>query len=119
MDDDEEILKATGNLLNSFGFDVSLVKDGEEAIEFFRKERNSGNKFDVVIMDLTIPGGLGGKDTIKVLKEIDPDVKAIVSSGYSNDPIMSNFCAYGFNGVVAKPYNLEQLIQTINKVIDE
>ena len=74
--------------------------------------------FDAVIMDLTIPGGMGGKEAIKRLLEIDPEVKAIVSSGYSNDPIMADFKKYGFCGVVAKPYTLEELGEALSVLIN-
>lgn len=117
MDDDKEILKATGNILENFGFQVMMAKNGAEAIDIFRKEFDASGRFDLVIMDLTIPGGLGGRETVKILKEIDPGVKAIVSSGYSNDQIMSNFREHGFDGVAPKPYNLEQLIESISKTL--
>jgi DNA-binding NarL/FixJ family response regulator len=78
---------------------------------------NSGQPFDVVIMDLTIPGGVGGKEAIKELLAMDPEVRAIVSSGYSNDPIMADFKRYGFKGVVAKPYEIRELVEVLNRVI--
>jgi DNA-binding NarL/FixJ family response regulator len=78
-----------------------------------------GQPFDVVIMDLTIPGGMGGKEAIKKLLEIDPKVKAIVSSGYSTDPVMADFRSYGFSGVAVKPYNIEELSEILDKVIKE
>ena len=75
--------------------------------------------FDAVIMDLTVPGGMGGKETMKKLLEIDNEVKGIVSSGYCNDPILSNYREYGFSGVVEKPYNVEEQINTVQKIISQ
>ncbi|MCG2721561.1 MAG: PAS domain-containing protein [Thermodesulfovibrionales bacterium] len=118
--DDEEILRDfTSRILTKSGYDVELSSDGVEAIQRYREAMDSGCPFDAVIMDLTVPGGMGGKETIRKLLEIDPAVKAIVSSGYSNDPIMANYAEYGFKGVVAKPYTLEELIRAIRTVMGE
>lgn len=119
MDDEEVLRESTGDLLEHIGYDVETVADGAEAINMYRKAREAGAPFDVVIMDLTIPGGMGGKDAIKRLLEIDPDVKAIVSSGYSNDPVMAAFREYGFSGVVSKPYKIEELGDVLQKVMRE
>lgn len=78
-----------------------------------------GSPFDVVIMDLTIPGGMGGEETIKKLKAFDPNVKAIVSSGYSNDPIMANFKKFGFANVLTKPYQIRELARIIDSIFTE
>jgi len=116
--DDEEILRDfTSRILTKSGYDVELSSDGVEAIQRYRDAKDSGFPFDAVIMDLTISGGMGGKKTIRELLSIDPDIKAIVSSGYSNDPIMANYAEYGFKGVVAKPYTLEELIHAIRTVM--
>ena len=95
--------------LKVMGFEAAKAEDGREALEMYREAKESGHAFDVVIMDLTIPGGMGGKETIKNLLAYDPAAIAIVSSGYSNDPIMSNCEAYGFKGVIKKPYRIEEL----------
>ena len=79
---------------------------------------DAGTPFDLVIMDLTIPGGIGGKEAIKSLMAIDPQVKSIVSSGYADDPVMANHAEYGFKGIVAKPYTKSELLEAILKVID-
>ncbi len=116
MDDNLEILKSTGKLLKNVGFEVSLAKDGIETIDILRNEMRNGRCYDVVLMDLTIPGSLGGKETVRVLKEIDPNIKTILSSGYINDEVLSNHKKYGFDDVMAKPYRLESLIETINRL---
>jgi len=119
MDDDEILRDFTSRTLMKIGYDVVLSSDGVEAIQQYREAKDSGRPFDAVIMDLTVPGGMGGKETIRKLLEIDPDIKAIVSSGYSNDPIMANYGEYGFKGVVAKPYTLGELVNAIRTVMGE
>jgi PAS domain S-box-containing protein len=96
MDDDELVRDSLGQILESLGYHSEFAIDGREAVEAYRNAMASGQPFDVVIMDLTIPGGAGGKDTIEKLKKVDPNIKAIVSSGYSHDPVMANYCDYGF-----------------------
>jgi PAS domain S-box-containing protein len=104
MDDDEAVRDVAGAMLGKLGYETTPAGDGAEAIELYERARKSGEPFDAVIMDLTIPGGMGGREAIKKLLEIAPDAKAIVSSGYSNDPIMAEYTKYGFSGVVGKPY---------------
>jgi PAS domain S-box-containing protein len=117
MDDNTIIKELAGEILSFFGCDVSLASDGAEAIRLFQKASESGHPFDAVILDLTVPGGMGGKEVIKRLQEIDPKVKAIASSGYSNDPIMSNFREYGFRGIVVKPYRVDDLKDTLRSIL--
>lgn len=117
MDDEEIILDAAGEVLRVLGYTVKCAKDGREAIELYRKAKEAGTPFDAVIMDLTIPGGMGGKEAISNLLGIDPGVKAIVSSGYSTDPVMADFGKYGFKGVVTKPYSIEELSEILHRVI--
>lgn len=92
-----------GRVLTSIGYEVESARDGAEALELYRQAQGLGKPFDAVIMDLTIPGGMGGKEAIRELLKIDPGVRAIVSSGYSTDPVMAKFGEYGFRRVVAKP----------------
>jgi CheY-like chemotaxis protein len=109
MDDEEMVRKVASEMLRVLGYEVEAVSDGAEAVDMYSEAIRSGNPFDVVIMDLTIPGGMGGKEAIKKLLEIDPGVKAVVSSGYSEDPVMSDYRKYGFSEVIRKPYKLKEI----------
>ena len=116
MDDDEKICRFLKKSLESLGFQADCAEDGNEALEKYKTAMLEKRAFKAVIMDLTIPGGMGGKETIKHLVEIDPNVVAIVSSGYSNDPIMSDYQRYNFKGVLAKPYTLDTLRQVFSEL---
>jgi signal transduction histidine kinase/CheY-like chemotaxis protein len=117
MDDEEIIRDLAAELLNQLGYEVSLVKDGASAIAVYQQARNSDQPFDAVIMDLTIPGGMGGKESVQRIREIDPNVRAIVSSGYSQDPVMADFRAYGFVGVLLKPYDANDVAVQLKSVL--
>jgi len=117
MDDEEFIRDLAIQMLTKMGYEVSVATDGKEAIEMFRQAQKTEEPFDIVIMDLTVPGGMGGKEAIQKLKILDPNVKALVSSGYSNDPIMSNFRRYGFQGVVKKPYRIQDMSDALRAVL--
>ncbi len=119
MDDDDVIRDVVCMNLKSLGFTAESAKDGTEAIALYNKSIKSETPYDLLIMDLTIPGGMGGKETIKMLKKINSKVKVIVSSGYSNDPIMSNYTDYGFSGTLIKPYNIKELNTTVNQLLNE
>jgi CheY-like chemotaxis protein len=119
MDDEKMIRDLADKMLNRFGYNVELAKDGAEAIELYKKATDSGKTYDVVILDLTVKGGMGGKDTVKRLLEIDPQVKVVVSSGYSNDPVMTDFRRYGFIGALPKPYTMKNLLEALDKVTME
>ena len=116
MDDQDFVLKMAGRMLSQMGYEYETATDGAQAIEFYRTAYESGCPFDLVILDLTVPGGIGGATAIPELQKIDPKIKAVVSSGYSNDPIMSNYKDYGFCGVVPKPYTISQLADLLNKI---
>ena len=116
MDDEEMMRKMAPQMLKRQGYAVETVKDGVEAIEAYQKQQKSGNPFDAVILDLTIKGGMGGEQTIGELMKIDPNIKAIVSSGYFNDPVMSDFKKYGFTGRIAKPYGMNTLKKALEKL---
>ncbi|MFC1965885.1 ATP-binding protein [Chloroflexota bacterium] len=117
MDDEEIIREMLSKMLSSAGYEVEVTEDGAEAIEHYIKAKGSGKPFDAVILDLTIPGGMGGKVTMERLLEIDPNVKAIVSSGYSTNPIMSEYKKYGFSGIATKPYRVEELEKTLRSIL--
>ncbi|MCX5999670.1 MAG: ATP-binding protein, partial [Chloroflexi bacterium] len=117
MDDEEMIRKMLARILTAAGYEVEAASDGAAAVEHYVKARESGQPFDAVILDLTVPGGMGGRETLRGLLEVDPNVKAVVSSGYSNDVIMSNYREYGFAAVVAKPYSIEALGATLEHVL--
>jgi PAS domain S-box-containing protein len=118
MDDDENIRFLLSEILTSYGYMTESACDGAQAIELYKKAYESTNQFDLVILDLTIPAGIGGKETIRELIKIDPDVKGIVSSGYSNDAIMANYRQYGFSGVISKPYRPDDLVRIVQDVLN-
>ena len=117
MDDEEMVRSVAKEMLTRLGHDVLVSKNGEEAIEFYEEAMNVNNKFNLVIMDLTIPGGMGGKEAVKEILAIDTDAKIVVSSGYSNDPIMANFKNFGFCSALVKPYQLQDLSRVISTII--
>jgi PAS domain S-box-containing protein len=117
MDDEEVIRLIIGKMLEDLGYSPVIVEDGERAIEEYRKAVESGETFQAVIMDLTVRDGMGGSECIRELQTIDPEVKAIVSSGYSDDPILSRYREAGFKGIMTKPYQLEDLSHILSKVI--
>jgi len=117
MDDQEIIRELTQAILGDLGHKVTVAKDGLEAIDICRLAKELDEPYDVVILDLTIPGGMGGKEAIKSILEIEPKIKVIVSTGYSNDPVLSEFEQYGFSGFIAKPYRNKELIEVLQKVM--
>jgi len=119
MDDEEIIRTLTKHILNHLGYDAEFARDGKEAIDLYRNALIGGKPFNAVVLDLTIRGGMGGKETIKELRKIDPNVKGIVSSGYSQDPVMANFRDFGFCGVIAKPYTVDEMGEKLIKVLDK
>ncbi len=119
MDDDEMVLHVASEMLKYLHCDVACALHGEEALNKYRQAVESGNPFDLVIMDLTIPGRMGGKETVKRLREFHEGARVIVSSGYSNDPVMSNYLEYGFNGMIMKPYHFDELREAIQSVLGQ
>ena len=118
MDDELDIRDVLGKMLTHFGYEVDFANDGAEAVTLYQQAIESGHPYLAAIIDLTIPGGMGGKETVRRLQAIDPHVTALVSSGYSNDPVMAKPEHFGFKGVVAKPYNLADLSRVLNRILN-
>jgi len=117
MDDEESIRLLAAQLLKRMGFDVELAKDGAEAVRKFGEAHAAGKGFAAVVMDLTVPGGMGGCEALAGMRAVVPGVKAIVSSGYSSDDVMANYQSYGFSGMVAKPYAVEEFSRVMREVL--
>jgi len=117
MDDEAFVRDIVGEILEFIGCEAEFAADGIAAIKRYKEAMIAGNPFDAVIMDLTIPEGMGGREAIKRLLEIDPNAKVIVSSGYSEDPVMSDHKSYGFKGVAVKPFQIEELNKTLHEVL--
>ena len=118
--DDEQIIRAVGSeMLQLLGYEVVCARDGTEAVELYRQAQEEGLAFDAVILDLTIPGGMGGKDAVSKILSLDPTAAVIVSSGYSNDQVISEYRHYGFRGAVCKPYRLQELSAILHDVLVE
>jgi CheY-like chemotaxis protein len=113
MDDDKAVQVVLQKMLEKLNHSVILADNGKEAIDIYLERFDSTEPVDLVIVDLTIPGGLGGKETIMELQKTDPKIRAIVSSGYSNDPVMASFNEHGFCAAVTKPYVLQELSEAI------
>jgi CheY-like chemotaxis protein len=113
MDDDPAIRRVGSALLGKLGYEAETAKDGVEALRLYGQAIKQGRPFAVVILDLTVVGGMGGVDCLLHLKRLDPPVRALVSSGYSNNPVMAAYADHGFHGVVAKPYQLAELSKTL------
>lgn len=119
MDDEEIVQSVAKTILTQFGYDVVLANDGEEALRVYQGSLQGKCPIDLIIMDLTIPGGMGGAETIAKILALDSAAKVIVSSGYSNDPVMSSYKEYGFAGVINKPFQVHELIETVQAVAEQ
>ncbi len=119
MDDEEMILELAAGLLEEIGYQVTMCHDGTEAIRHYKAARDSGKPFSAVIMDLTIPGGMGGIEAAKEILGIDPAARLIVSSGYSDSPVMSDYISYGFAGAIAKPYRVSELAHILRSSLTD
>lgn len=117
MDDEEMLLHLTKSQLTVLGHKPILVIDGAQAIKRYQEMQDIGTPVDLVIMDLTIPGGMGGQEAAEKLLQIDPGAKIIVASGYSNDPVMADYEKYGFCAAITKPFDLKELNNAITSAI--
>ena len=117
MDDEEIVTKAVLRMLKALGYDCVCAADGEEALRLYREASGGPGAFKAVIMDLTIPGGMGGAEAVKKLLEFDPRAKVVVSSGYSDDNILAGYSAAGFSAALSKPYRYEELAELLEKLL--
>lgn len=117
MEESDSIRKLIEKILTQKGFDVVCAKDGAEAIEFYQSAQALQEPFDAVILDLTVTGGMGAKETIKQLVKIDPDVKGIVTTGDTFNDAVCNYQEYGFCGALTKPFDHDELISLVYKMI--
>jgi two-component system, cell cycle sensor histidine kinase and response regulator CckA len=119
MDDEASLRKVVEIMLEQLGYESNFAKNGAEAIEMYKRAKEAERPYVAVILDLTVPGGMGGKEAIKNLLEIDPATIAIVSSGYSDDPVLTNFQEYGFKGLLSKPYEFRSLGKVLQEVLKD
>lgn len=117
MDDDDQLREAAGRALGLLGYDLLFAHNGEEAIEIYQYEREAGRSLVATILDLTVPGGMGAIESARMLLALDPQAKLIISTGYSQSPILANFRTYGFECMILKPYTMEELGRTIRRVL--
>ncbi|GAM07779.1 response regulator receiver protein [Geobacter sp. OR-1] len=109
MDDDEDVRFIAAIMLKRIGFNVDFAENGQEAVDMYRSGLHAGTRYHAVILDLNVPGGMGGEEAVRLLKEIDPDVAAYVSCGNPFDPAMDDPAGHGFRGAIAKPFLPEHL----------
>jgi CheY-like chemotaxis protein len=115
--DDEEMLRSLGKeMMRCMGHAVDTTSDGQSALEKYKNSYEKGSPYDLVILDLTVPGGKGGKETVKELLKINPEAKVIVSSGYAEDPIIANYENYGFKGKLTKPFTMNELKEQLTRL---
>jgi len=117
MDEEELLRENMQDIVSLLNYDVVCASNGNEAVSLYERELSNGHRFDAVILDLTVQGGMQGDEAIKELLRIDPDVKAIVFSGHSSKPIVSHYKEYGFKGRLDKPVTIDSLVKTLNEVI--
>lgn len=117
MDDEEAIRRVAEKMLEALGYDVAVANDGEQAIALYREALREGKPFAAVVLDLTVPGGMGGEECARRLRALDPHAHTVVSSGYSNNPVIADYAKHGFDAVVAKPYQLGDLATVLARVI--
>ncbi|MBI9075043.1 MAG: response regulator [Desulfatibacillum sp.] len=117
MDDDEAVCEIASQMLKFIGFEAAVSMDGDEAISMYQEARNQGQPFAAVILDLTVPDGPGAEETVKRLTALDPNVVALISSGYFDDPAVSQFQEHGFSGAIAKPFRIKALASALKAAL--
>jgi len=117
MDDEEELRVLSAKMLAHLGYDAETAADGRTAVEAYQSAREAGKPFGLVILDLTVKSGMGGKEALRELQQLDPQVLAVVSSGYNEDPVMTDPRRYGFAGVLPKPYALRELTGILDETL--
>src|SRR5437660_11444532 len=118
MDDEAAIRDLTSELLGTLGYDVTTVADGSEAVRTYQRALRRGENFQAVILDATIRGGMGGVATIEKLRGLDPDVNAIICSGYSDEAALAEFLTYGFRAALPKPFTREELANVLQRALE-
>ena len=116
MDDEEVIHRTVGRLLGNLGYDVEGVPDGSQAVDAFRRAWEAGRPFDLVLLDLTVPGGMGGLEACARIRDLDPEARIVVSSGYADDPILTRPEEYGFTASLAKPMRRDELLDVLRQL---
>ncbi len=121
MDDEEIVREVAGEVLSSAGYDVTFAVNGEEAVALYKEslDEERGASFGLVILDLAVPGAMDGKQAMTEIKVLNPDVKAILSTGYTNDPVVSEYSIYGFTGLLCKPYSILELRNSVDNILSE
>jgi CheY-like chemotaxis protein len=117
MDDEESVRQIAGKIVRALGYQAAFASDGRAAVDLWQAARAKGQPFDMAIMDLTVPGGMGGREAMRELLTIDPDAKAVVSSGYCQDPVMANYREHGFLDVLAKPYSVLDVSRALSTLL--
>ncbi len=117
MDDEAAVRNLLNAVLSRLGYDVQTAADGAEAIALYEEAQTAGRRFEAVLLDLTVSGGMGGIEAAVKLKEMDPAAKLIVSSGYADAPVMSDFARYGFDGVIPKPWTATEVSEVLQRVL--
>ena len=117
MDDDETLLLLFKAVLSQLGYDVQTARDGDEAIALYEASKAAGTGFDAVLLDLTVTGGVGGVEAAAKLRQLDPSSRLIVSSGYSDAPVMADFREYGFDAVLPKPWTVPEISDVLRRVL--
>jgi len=118
MDDEPAVRRVAGRMLQELGYDAECAEHGAEALAMFEQARRSGTRFDFVVLDLTVPGGMGGEETARQLRAIDPRLTIVATSGYSSSPVMAHPEEHGFDAVLMKPYRLKEMSELIQRVVD-